>query len=239
MRRDFCQFCGYREDVDRNRQRSGSGLGEKGESSAVLEETRRTRRCAVCGVPITPDMLKSGEARLQNGRYYCKLHAEQRERALKAILSSAYPQRRWFSSFNTRTIGTALAVIVMVISGFSLRTARSELLSSPDSSREAAVTQPVVSLHKIHLDGIRKIGAGLHKAIVKGVVTAKGASVRSVVIVVRLAFDGEELTGKTVVSDVGAGQSVWWDVPIILTSEQAERLRRSEPAVTAEVRSVE
>ena len=235
MRRDFCQFCGYREGGDQNLREPNPGSGEGMERRDGVG----THRCVVCGIPITPDMLKSGEARLQNGRYYCKVHAEQRRRALNAILSSAYPQRRWVSSFNTRTVGAALAVIVMVISGFSLRTARSRLSSFLASSRDATVAQPVVSLQDTHLDGIRKIGAGLYKAVVKGVVTAKGAFVKRVVIVVRLAFNGEELTGKTVVSGVGAGRSVWWDVPILLTREQAEELRRSEPNVTAEVRFVE
>jgi len=240
MRRDFCQFCGYRKGEDRNWQKSDPGLSKKRESrDVVLERAGSTRRCAVCGIPITPDMLESGEAKLEHGRYYCKVHAEQRQRALYAIFSDACSQRRWVSSFNTRTVGTVLAVVVAVISGITLRTSRSNLFSFLASSG-APTRQPVVSLQRIRLDGIREIGAGLYKAIVRGIVKAEETSVRRVVIVARLAFDGEELTGKTVVSEgVRVGRSVPWEVAIFLTREQAEELRRCEPNVSADVNFIE
>jgi len=241
MPRDFCQFCGYREGKDEDRQVPDPKLGEEeGRYARMFEQAQRTHRCVVCGIPITPDMLKSGEARLKHGRYYCKLHARQRERALNAILSPAYSQRRWISSFNTRTVGTALGVILIVISGLAMRTSRSRFLSSLASSSETTIRQPIVSLQAIRFDGVRKIGAGLHKAIVKGTVKAEGASVKRVVIGARIAFDGEELIGKTVISEgIEVGQSVSWEVSIFLTREQAEKLRKSEPYVSADVKLVE
>jgi len=240
MPRDFCQFCGYREGKEGDWQVPDLELGDKqGRYAGMFEQAQRTHRCAVCGIPITPDMLKSGEAKLEHGRYYCKVHAGQRERALHSILSPAYSQRRWASSFNTRTVGTVLAVIVIVIFGFVLRASRSNLFSSLASSG-AAIRQPIVSLQAIRFDGIREIGAGLCKAIVKGIVRAEGASVRKVVITARIAFDGEEFTGMTVVSEgVRAGQSVPWEVSIFLTREQAEKLKESEPDVSADVNFIE
>mgnify|MGYP000167912366 CR=1 FL=1 len=240
MPRDFCQFCGYREGKEGDWQVPDLELGDKqGRYAGMFEQAQRTHRCAVCGIPITPDMLKSGEAKLEHGRYYCKVHAERRQRALNAVFSDAYSQRRWVSSFNTRTVGTVLAVVVAVISGITLRTSRSNLFSFLASSR-APIQQPVVSLQKIRLDGIREIGAGLYKAIVRGIVKVEETSVRRVVIVARLAFDGEELTGKTVVSEgVRVGRSVPWEVAIFLTREQAEELRKCEPNVSADVNFIE
>jgi len=240
MEGDFCRICG------------GGAAGrwqapelelekEHGRYAKMFEAAPSLHRCWVCGMPITADMLKSGEAKLEQGRYLCKLHAGQRERALKAIISSAAGQRRWSGSLDARSIGTLLAVIVMVAFGVAFRTCHragtiSSLLGQEDDlSRRARACAAYIQ--DVRLETVRDVGDGLYEAIITGTIrNLLSRPIHDVTIQAKLHLvkGRPPFQGETVIETLAPGKSVRWQVTIPLTRGQADLLQKSKPKVDAE-----
>jgi len=129
-------------------------------------------RCWYCGVPITPDMLETGEAEIRHGRFYCKLHARKRDAALRSTFSSASEQRRWATSFSSHNIATKIVIVVIaVVAGLARACVRTGGSFSCYHSRQPPRSICALSVEEYHIVKITEVLNDLYRADVAGEIT--------------------------------------------------------------------
>lgn len=229
----------------------------------MFKPASRLHHCWVCGLPITPDMLESGEARLIRGHYFCKLHADRRRRAVRALLSSASRQRRWatfldddpFDDDSPYKIVSTILIFSFLIVGVVVRTCISLSYKRKEYTDNQQLEPGDLNLavycafvYDVSLKSVRKIDGGLYEAVVGGKVrnllTHRG--LRNVVIKAKILMRGlvaeksgtvisDSLEGEGLVKAVSPGKTVQWEVAIPVTRDQVRLIKGGKPRVKAKV----